>query len=82
MADPGKNKKRTTIKIQHGKLLFRPQQKQQQNITSYPSLLLLQSRPNTKEMKIKQTHKQTQTYGLRRRMMADPGINKKSTKIK
>ncbi len=62
MADPGKDKKRTKIKIEHGQLIFGPQQNQQQNITSYPSLLLLQTRPNIKEMKIKHTHKQTQTY--------------------
>jgi hypothetical protein len=58
MADPGKDKKRTKIKIEHGKLIFGPQQKQQQNITSYPSLLLLQTRPDKKEMQIKHTHKQ------------------------
>ena len=81
MADPGKDKTRTKIKIEHAKLIFGPQQKQQQNITSYPSLLLLQTRPNTKEMEIKHTHKQTQTYCLRRRM-ADPGKDKKRTKIK
>ncbi len=62
MADPGKDKKRTKIQIRHGKLIFGPQQKQQQNITSFPSLLLLQTRPNTKEIEIKHTHKQTQTY--------------------
>ncbi len=39
MADPGKDKKRTKIKTEHGKLIFG------QNITSYPSLLLLQTRP-------------------------------------
>jgi hypothetical protein len=81
MTDPSKNKKRSTKKIQHGKSLFRPQQKQQQNITSYPSLLLLQTAPNTKDMEIKHIHKQTQTYGHLRRM-ADPGENKKKTKIK
>ncbi len=81
IADPGKDKKRTKIKIEHGKLIFGPQQKQQQNITSYPSILLLQTRPNTKEMEIKHTHKQTQTYRLRRRM-ANPGKDKKRTKIK
>jgi hypothetical protein len=53
-----KDKKRTKIKIEHGKLIFGPQHKQQQNITSYPSLLLLQTRPNTKEMEIQHTHKQ------------------------
>ncbi len=53
-----KDKKRTKIKIEYGKLIFGPQQKQQQNITSYPSLLLLQTRPNTKEMEIKHTLKQ------------------------
>ncbi len=81
MVDPGKDKKKTKIKIEHGKLIFGPQQKKQQNITSYPSLLLLQARPDTKEMKIKHTHKQTLTYRLRRRM-ADPGKDKKKTKIK
>ncbi len=29
MADPGKDKKRTKMKIEHGKLIFGPQQKQQ-----------------------------------------------------
>ena len=72
MGDPGKDKKRTKIKIEHAKLIFGPQQKQQQNITSYPSLLLLQTRPNTKEMEIKHTHKQTQTYRLCRRMAPIP----------
>ncbi len=81
MADPGKDKKRTKIKIEHGKLIFAPQQKQQQNITSYPSLLLLQRRPNTKVMQIKHTQKQKQTYSLRSRI-ADPGKDKKKTKIK
>ncbi len=57
MADPGKDKKRTKMKIEHGKLIFGRQQQQQQNITSYPSLLLLQRRPNTNEMEIKHTHK-------------------------
>ncbi len=59
MADPGNDKKRTKIKIEHRKLIFAPQQKQQQNITSYPSLLLLQTRPNTKDIQIKHTQKQT-----------------------
>ncbi len=58
MADPGKDKKRTKIIIEHGKSIFGLQQKQQQNITSYPFLLLLQTRANTKEMEIKHTHKQ------------------------
>ena len=75
MADPGKDKKRTKTKIEHGKLIFAPQQNQQQNITYYPSLLLLQTRPNTNEMEIKHTHKKTQTYGLHRRM-TDPGKEK------
>ena len=37
MADPGKNKKRTTIKIEHGNYYseLNKNQKQQQNITSY-----------------------------------------------
>ncbi len=48
MADPGKDKKRSNIKIEHGKLVFGPQQNQQQNITSYPSFLLLQTIPNIK----------------------------------
>ncbi len=81
MADPGKDKKRTKIQIEHGNLIFGPQQKHQQNITSYPSLLLLQTRPNTKDTEIKHTYKQTQTYRLHRRM-ADPGKDKKRTKIK
>ena len=81
MTDPSKNKKRTKIKIEHGKLIFGPQQKQQQNITSFSSLLSLQTRPNTKKMEVKHTHKQTQTYRLRRRI-ADPGKDKKRTKIK
>jgi hypothetical protein len=66
MADPGKNKKRTKIKIEHGKLIFGPIQKQQQNITSYPSLLLLHTNPNTKETVIKYTYKQTQAYRLQK----------------
>ncbi len=53
MADPGKDKNRKKIKIEHGKLIFRPQQKQQQ---TYPSLLLLQSRPKKQEMEIKHTN--------------------------
>ncbi len=81
MADPGEDKKRTKLKIENGKSIFAPQQKQQQNITSYPSLLLSQTRPSTKEMQIKHIHKQTHTYRLRRRM-ADPGKDKKKTKIK
>jgi hypothetical protein len=79
MADPGKDKKRAKIKIEHGKLIFELQRKQ--NITSYPSLLLLQTRTNTTEIEIKHTHKQKQTYWLRRRI-ADPGKDKKRTKIK
>ncbi len=81
MADPGEEKKRTKIKIEHGKLIFGPQQKQQQNIKSYPSLLLLQTRPNTKEIEIKHTHKQITNLQAARRM-ADPGKDKKRTKIK
>ncbi len=50
MADPGKVKKRTKIKIEHGKLIFGPQQNQQQNIT----------RPNTKRNE-NQVHTQTNT---------------------
>ena len=50
------NKKRTKIKIEHGKLIFGPQQKQQQNITSYPSLLLLQTRPPTQKKWKSSTH--------------------------
>ncbi len=60
MADPGKDKKRTKIKIEHGKLIFVPQQKQQQNITSYPSLLLLQTTSKTKRNG-NQAHTQTNT---------------------
>ncbi len=73
MADSSKDKKRTKIKIEHGILIFGPQQKQQQNITSYPSLLLLQTRPNTKEMEIKHTHKQTQTYKHKLTVCAENG---------
>ena len=36
MADPGKDKKRKKIKIEHGKLILRPQQKQQNNIIPFP----------------------------------------------
>ncbi len=40
MADPGKDKNRKKIKIEHGKLIFRPQQKQQQNnIIPFPSFI-------------------------------------------
>ncbi len=40
MADPGKDKNRKQIKIEHGKLIFRPQQKQQQNnIIPFPSFI-------------------------------------------
>jgi hypothetical protein len=50
ITDPGKVKKRTKIKIEHGKLIFGPQQKHQQNIT----------RPNTKRNE-NQAHTQTNT---------------------
>ena len=40
MADPGKDKNGKKIKIEHGKLIFRPQQKQQQNnIIPFPSYI-------------------------------------------
>ncbi len=40
MADPGKDKNRKKINIEHGKLIFRPQQKQQQsNIIPFPSFI-------------------------------------------
>ncbi len=40
MADPGKDKNRKKIKIEHGKLIFRPQQKQlQNNIIPFPSFI-------------------------------------------
>ncbi len=55
MVDPGKDKKRNKIKIEHRKLIFGPQQNNNK-ITSYPSLLLLQTRPNKKQMEIKHTH--------------------------
>ncbi len=45
MADPGKDKKRKKRKGEHRKLRFGPQQNNNK-ITSYPSLLLLQTRPN------------------------------------
>ncbi len=56
MAVPGKNKKSSMIKIEHGKLIFGPQQQHQQNITSYPSLLLLQTRPPTQKKSKSSTH--------------------------
>ena len=40
LADPGKDKNRKKIKIEHGKLIFRPQQKQlQNNIIPFPSFI-------------------------------------------
>ena len=53
--------------------------RQQNNnkITSYPSLLVLQTTPNKTEIETKHTH--THTYPLRRRM-ADPGKDKKRKK--
>ncbi len=51
MVDPGKDKKRKKIKRKHKKLTFGPQQNNNK-ITSYPSLLLLQTRPNKNEMQI------------------------------
>ncbi len=40
MADPGKDKNRKKIKIEHGKFICRPQQKQQQNdIIPFPSFI-------------------------------------------
>ncbi len=40
MADPGNEKKRIKIKIEHGRIIFRPQQKQQQNnIIPFPSFI-------------------------------------------
>ncbi len=51
IADPGKDRKRTKIKIEHGKLIFGPQQKQQQNITCYLSLLYYKQDPTQKKWK-------------------------------
>ncbi len=76
MADPGKDKNRKKRKREHKKLRFGPQQNNNK-ITSYPSLLLLQTRPNKHEMETKHT----QTYSLRRRM-ADPGKDKNRKKRK
>ncbi len=36
MADPGKDKKRTMIKIEHRNLIFGPQQKQQAHTQTIP----------------------------------------------
>ncbi len=60
MADPGKDKKRTNIKIEHGKLIFGPQQKQQQNITSYPSHSFITNKTQHKRNG-NQAHTQTNT---------------------
>ncbi len=81
MADPGKDKKSTKIKIEHGKINIRTSTKTTTKYGILPFPSLLQKRPNTKEMEIKHTHKKTQTYRLRR-SMADPGKDKKRTKIK
>jgi hypothetical protein len=61
MADPGKDKNREKRKRERRKWRFGPQQNNNK-ITSYPSLLLLQTRPNKNEMEI--THTQTYTHIL------------------
>ncbi len=50
MADPGKDKNRNKIKIEHGKLIFRPQQKQLQNniIIPFPSFITNKTEQKTK----------------------------------
>ena len=61
MADPGKDKNRKKIKIEHGKLIFRPQQKQQQNnIIPFPSFIASKDRTE-KEMGIKHTNANLQS---------------------
>ncbi len=55
MADHGKDKNRNKIKIQHGKLIFRPQQKQlQNNIIPFPSFITNKTEQKKNENK---THK-------------------------
>ena len=52
MADPGKDKNRNKIIIQHGKLIFRPQQKQlQNNIIPFPSSITNKTEQKTNENK-------------------------------
>jgi hypothetical protein len=55
MDDPGKDNNRKKIKIEHGKLIFRPQQKQQQNnIIPFPSFITNKTEQKRNENK---THK-------------------------
>jgi hypothetical protein len=76
MADPGKDKNREKRKREHKKWRFGPQQNNNK-ITSYPSLLLLQP----KNWNRNKTHTNTQTYSLRGGM-ADPGRDKTREKRK
>ncbi len=55
MADPVKYKNRNKRKREHRKWRFGPQQNNNK-ITSYPSLLRLQTRPSKNEMQIKHKH--------------------------
>ena len=82
MADSGKDKKITKIKIEHGKINIRTSTKTttKYNVLPFPSFITNKTRQKRNATQA-HTQTKTQTYSLRRRM-ADPGKVKKRTKIK